>query len=372
MGSWHDRQGRWTTNLTKFPDLKQMVDYGHSKGVQMDFYLNQDIDAGWHNCKSEGAIEGAAANTGNPRYISDMRQVAEIGFDGVKFDGGGGNDNMTLWAEAANATGREILLENCNNGGYVPYYGPGKHAGVPDQGCPFNMFRVGSDIAPSPLSVVSNLIDAAQYLNESRPGCWAYPDMLELGAPVVGLWAATSPRNGPGGPPRKSLCSSTDGTVGDTGPRLSFEQGKTQFAAWCTVSSPLILGFDLANETEYDRWWPVISNPRALAVQADWAGLAGRLVATGPQFTTCVPHGASCETLNFTNGHKTGSLPVWSVWGKPLSDNRYVCLQCLRLLGAARENSYVLAAAAQALPVSLSFINVASTGPGVCLLRRFM
>jgi hypothetical protein len=27
---------------------------------------------------------------------------------------------MTLWAEAVNATGREMLLENCNNGGYVP------------------------------------------------------------------------------------------------------------------------------------------------------------------------------------------------------------------------------------------------------------
>ena len=29
-----------------------------------------------------------------------------MGFDGVKFDAGGGNDNMTLWALAINATGR--------------------------------------------------------------------------------------------------------------------------------------------------------------------------------------------------------------------------------------------------------------------------
>ena len=90
----------------------------------------------------------------------------------------------TLWAEAVNATGREILLENCNNGGYVPYglaYGPHWHwdperdPPMTDQGCPFNMFRVGSDIAPSPLSTVSNLLQAAEYLNVSKPGCWAYP-----------------------------------------------------------------------------------------------------------------------------------------------------------------------------------------------------
>jgi hypothetical protein len=261
-----------------------------------------------------------------------MAQVAAHGFDGVKFDGGGGNDNMSLWAAAANATGREILLENCNNGGYVPYYGPGRHTtgDVPSQGCPFNMFRVGNDIAPSPLSVVSNLLDATKYLNVSRPGCAAYPDMLELGAPVVGPWAATSPRD-VGGPPRKSLCGAKDGTVGDTGPRLSLEQGKAQFAAWCSVSSPLILGFDLANETEYDRWWPVISNPTALAVQADWAGLAGRLVAAGPDFRTAVPHGASCETLDFASGHVAEALPGWSVFGKPLSRGRYA-LTAINLL----------------------------------------
>ena len=97
------------------------MDYGHSKQVQMGFYLNQDLDPGYHRCKSEGAIPGAAANTGNPHYRQDAEDTAKLGFDGVKFDAGGGNDNMTLWAEAINATGRPMMLENCNNGGYVPY-----------------------------------------------------------------------------------------------------------------------------------------------------------------------------------------------------------------------------------------------------------
>ena len=92
------------------------------------------------------------------------------------------------------------------------------------------------------------------------------------------------------------------------------EQAKAQFAGWCTVSSPLVLGFDMANETEYDRWFPLLSNPRALAIQAAWAGSAGKLVASGGNFTTIVPHGCSCEAMSDVK-----ALPEWTVWSKPLA-----------------------------------------------------
>ena len=136
--------------------------------------------------------------------------------------------------------------------------------------------------------------------------------MLELGAPVVGPHAA---RNQPSrGRQTHSMCNSSDGTVGDSAPRLSLEQGKAQFAGWCSVSSPLVLGFDLANETEYDRWWPILSNPRALSIQAAWAGSAGRLVEQSPlNFTTRVPHGCTCEDMKDTR-----ALPEWTAWAKPL------------------------------------------------------
>jgi hypothetical protein len=97
----------------------------------------------------------------------------------VKFDAGGGNDDMNRWAKELNASGRQIMIENCNNGGYVPYpfkSANGKPLPTPPaagDGCPFNMFRVGIDNSPSPLSMVSNLMDASKYLAVSRPGCWA-------------------------------------------------------------------------------------------------------------------------------------------------------------------------------------------------------
>ena len=104
--------------------------------------------------------------------------AARLGFDGVKFDAGGGNDDMNKWASELHAAGGFDLVENCNNGGYVPYkHAAGDHSTEDNNNCPFNMFRTGIDISPSPISIVSNLMDVSRYLNVSRPGCWAYPDM---------------------------------------------------------------------------------------------------------------------------------------------------------------------------------------------------
>ena len=205
-GSWHDEHGHFIVNKTSFPDMKRMVDHGHSLGVKMGFYLNQDLDPGYHSCKSEGQIPGAAANTGNfASYKNDAEDTAKLGFDGVKFDAGGGNDNMTLWAQAINATGRSMMLEDCNDGEPLthaarsllcahisptitvatprahslsadPLTGGHKFAQWPKSknlDCPFNMFRTGIDNSPSPLSMISNLMDVNQYLNVSQPGCYA-------------------------------------------------------------------------------------------------------------------------------------------------------------------------------------------------------
>jgi alpha-galactosidase len=58
----------------------------------------------------------------------------------------------------------------------------------------------------------------------SRPGAWAYPDMLEVG-------------------------------------RLkNFTESRTHFAAWAVMSSPLILSFDLRVDKVLDDMWPIISN----------------------------------------------------------------------------------------------------------------
>ena len=52
----------------------------------------------------------------------------------------------------------------------------------------------------------------------------------------------------------------------EVGNLASFNEDRSHFGAWCIVSSPLILGFDLTNADTYTRVWPIISNKEAIQV----------------------------------------------------------------------------------------------------------
>jgi hypothetical protein len=104
---------------------------------------------------------------------------------------------------------------------------------------------VSGDISCDFESILHNLEALIQSLPLSRPGCWAYGDMLVLGSPSV-----------------------------------TFEEGRTQFGAWAVLSSPLILTLNLTDAELMRIWLPVVSNERALAVNQNFFGLAGGLFDT--------------------------------------------------------------------------------------------
>ena len=62
------------------------------------------------------------------------------------------------------------------------------------------------------------------------------------------------------------------------GAAASVREWRSHFGAWCIVSSPLILSFDLANSTIMDQVWPFVANPEAIAINQVWAGHPGRQV----------------------------------------------------------------------------------------------
>ena len=70
----------------------------------------------------------------------------------------------------------------------------------------------------------------------SRPGCFAYPDMLEVGRM----------------------------------PEHNEAESRSHFSAWSIVSAPLVLGFDLADDAKVAAAWPIISNKEALAISQTW------------------------------------------------------------------------------------------------------
>lgn len=263
-GSFHDSHGNPIVDTSKFPDMKAMTAQVHAKGALADFYLN--------NC--------CGHNEKVPHYANDVAAIVEYGFDGTKIDGCGPAPNVTLWATLMNATGKQLLLEDCNDGGSRPDTG-----GI--NGCPFNTFRTTNDIAPQFMSAMSNLVGNEPWLSHARPTCWTQPDMLEVGH----VWPGS----------------------GTAEPALSHTESKTHFSAWCVVSAPLVLGFDMSNATLYDLVWDVIANTEAIAINQAWAGDAGRWVARSPvNFTTLVYHGAGRDLQD------NETFAEWHVWAKRL------------------------------------------------------
>jgi len=170
--------------------------------------------------------------------------------------------NLTRWAELFNQTGKSILIENCHWGGTTPTA----------DWCPWNYFRSSGDIRADYGSIVSNLQTTIEWAmsNLSRPGCWAYPDMLEVG-------------------------------VGS----LTFQEWRSHFGAWCIVSSPLILSHDMTDPKVTATIWPIISNTEAIDVNQAWSGFSGSVFAQANN--------------SITLGKALDAVPVWQYWYKPIS-----------------------------------------------------
>jgi len=239
--SYHAEDGTPLVNKTKFPDLRALVSYAHGKGVKPGWY---DINC---HCLDEYTLHDDKA-WAQKAYAGDAKLVLDAGFDGLKIDNCGDDDGAGFVGRLKNinASGRAILIENSDQG-----HGHGPPRGLPTDRdwCPMNFFRTDGDIGPDFGNVMSKLQHTIPFQNLtapiSRPGCWAYPDMLE---------------------------------VGNIGGSLAVIESRTHFGAWCVVSSPLILGLDILDNKRVDSIWDIISNKEAIAVNQAWAGHPGRLV----------------------------------------------------------------------------------------------
>jgi len=185
-------------------------------------------------------------------YAKEAQLILDSNFDGVKIDNCGDDQGIgfNFIIQHFNASGKPILVEDCNQG-----HGHGPPRGLPTDPhgwCPGNFFRTGGDIVADFGNTMEHLQETIPYQNLtdpiSRPGCWAHPDMLEVGN-----------LKGPN----------------------SFTQSRTHFGAWCIVSAPLYLSLDLTDDAKIDAVWEILSNKEAIAVNQAWHGHPGRLVKDG-------------------------------------------------------------------------------------------
>lgn len=305
-GGFHDQDGKPLVNKTRFPDLAGLVANTHKRKVKLGWYMN--------NCWCDELVKMPWSLATGGDTQQDVVFLLDLGFDAVKVDGCGPEHDIAAWGNGLKDG--NVVLENCgDNDPYVParahMEGPTWPWSPPlpqdVENCTFHMYRASDDIAPHFTSAMWNLQQLRPFLDKqkplSRPGCWAYGDMLQV-------------FNG-----------------------LNFTESRTHFGAWAVTSSPLTLAHDLRNTTATANAYPIIGNAMAIAVNQQWAGHPGFLVAEANETVTWqVLHGASNE-----RGPTKWDAPVYQIWAKP-QPNGQVAVLCINLGPVARDITFDLAA----------------------------
>ena len=231
-----DAQGRIETNR-KFPDMKALADYVHSKGLKIGIY-------------SSPGPKTCAGYTGSYEHeLADAQRWAEWGFDYIKYDwcsyGGVAPRNpdraalrkpYQVMREALDQVPRDIVFSLCQYGmGNVWEWGAEVGG---------NCWRTTGDITDS-WSSMSNLgFGEAGHEPFVGPGHWNDPDMLVVGQ--VGWSANLRPT------------------------RLTPSEQYTHISLWCLLSSPLLIGCDMTKLDEFTLG--LLTNDEVLEVNQDPLG----------------------------------------------------------------------------------------------------
>lgn len=225
-----EKNGNITTNK-KFPDMKALADYVHSKGLKIGIYSSP----GPNTC---AGYEGSYGHE-----EQDAKTYAEWGIDYLKYDWCGArnlykDEEMQavyqIMGEALLKVGRPILYSLCQYGrAEVWKWGPEVGG---------NTSRTTGDIRDTweSMSKIGFAQDAlAPY---AAPGHWNDPDMLEIG----------------------------NGGMND-------DEYRTQMSLWSILAAPLLAGNDLRGMSPVIL--EILTNREVIAVNQDKAGKQGRRVA---------------------------------------------------------------------------------------------
>jgi len=239
-----DASGVLHTN-SKFPDMKALADYVHSKGLKLGIYSGP----GTKTCARYPASLG--------HEEQDAKMYADWGIDYLKYDlcsfipdvmqKQAPNDKaeqMRLMVaayekmgKALKATGRPIVYSLCQYGWdsvweWAPALGG-------------NLWRTTGDIEARWGSIYDILSEQRGLASYAGPGHWNDPDMLEVG-------------NG----------------------KLSLAENRSHFSMWAMLAAPLLAGNDLPNMKPEIK--DILTNRDVIAIDQDSLGKqAGHIYSNG-------------------------------------------------------------------------------------------
>lgn len=221
-----DAQGNIQPN-SKFPDMKALADYVHSKDLKLGIYSSP----GPRTC---AGYEGSYLHE-----EQDARTYAAWGIDYLKYDWcsaslvyGPGEmaqayEKMAL---ALRATGRPIVFSLCQYG-WLDVGSWGAEVGG-------NLWRTTGDISDRYASMAANGFSQNGRESAAGPDHWNDPDMLEIG----------------------------NGGMTDT-------EYQTHLSLWAILAAPLLAGNDLSAMTPDIR--DILTNREVIAVDQDKLGRQG-------------------------------------------------------------------------------------------------
>jgi alpha-galactosidase len=227
----------------KFPDMKALADYVHSKGLKLGIYSSP----GPKTCA------GFAGSYGHE--VQDARMYASWGIDYLKYDLCSYIDEVMVkqaphdeaaqlrlmqqayetMHKALQSTGRPVVYSFCQYGWDAVWeWAPATGA---------NLWRTTGDITPDWDRMYTIASQQSGLKDYAGPGHWNDPDMLEVGN-------------------------------GD----LSLAENQAHFSLWALLAAPLLAGNDLINMKPEIK--AILTNRDVIAIDQDPLGKQGALVYT--------------------------------------------------------------------------------------------
>ena len=228
-----DAQGNLQANH-KFPDMKALADYVHSKGLKLGIYSSP----GPRTCAGYPATYG--------HEEQDAKTFAAWGIDYLKYDwcsAGAIYKNEQLqpvyqkMGDALEATGRPIVYSLCE-------YGMGNNVAKWGPAVGGNLWRTTGDINDSWESMMRNVEQQVPTAPYAGPGHWNDPDMLEIG-------------NG----------------------HMTDDEYRTHMSLWALTAAPLLAGNDVRIMTDATK--SILLNKEVIAIDQDPLGKQASPVKSG-------------------------------------------------------------------------------------------
>jgi alpha-galactosidase len=258
-----DAQGIIRSN-EKFPDMKALADYVHSKGLKLGIYSSP-------GAKTCAGYEGSLGHE-----VQDAQTYAAWGIDYLKYDLCGLRAEMkaapspeaahkimidayTKMRDALRATGRPIVYSLCQYGDDAVWEWGASVGG--------NLWRTTGDISDNYARMAELGFGQAGLARFAGPGHWNDPDMLEVG-------------NG----------------------KMSDEEYRTHMSLWAILAAPLLAGNDIATMTDETK--AILMNKEVIGVDQDALGRQGdRVYTEGPIEVWSKPLSGGAVAVGIFNRH---------------------------------------------------------------------